>query len=212
MRERFFENVGTETVTEIRKGLFGDVSVCRYRFMLGSVAYETEAVSLEECRKRCGEWLKKRSVAFSGHRKLQGNPNRVLPCLLSEIRACYASGYRLFYTGGAVGFDTLAAEAVLSEKRNCPDMVLVVAVPFNGQDALFSQSAKQRYKRILEEADAAIILSESYSLGCYLRRNDFMLLHSSVLIAYWDGISCGGTSYTVRKALNGKRVVVRNLF
>ena len=201
MRERFFENVGTETVTEIRKGLFGDVSVCRYRFMLGSVAYETEAASLEECRKRCGEWLKKRSV-----------PNRVLPCLLSEIRVCYASGYRLFYTGGAVGFDTLAAEAVLSEKRNFPDMSLVVAVPFNGQDALFSQSAKQRYKRILEEADAVIILSESYYPKCYLRRNDFMLLHSSVLIAYWDGISCGGTSYTVRKALNGKRVVVRNLF
>ena len=98
--------MGTETVTDIRKGLFGDVSVCRYRFMVGSVAYETEAASLEECRKRCAEWLKKRSVAFSGHRKLQGNPNRVLPCLLSEIRACYASGYRLFYTGGAVGFDS----------------------------------------------------------------------------------------------------------
>ena len=212
MRENFFENVGTETVTEIRKGLFGDVSVCRYRFMVGCVAYETEAASLEECRKRCTEWLKKRSVAFSGHRKLQGNPNRVLPCLLSEIRACYASGYRLFYTGGAVGFDTLAAEAVLSEKQNCPDMVLVVAVPFNGQDALFSQSAKLRYKRILEEADAAVILSESYYPKCYLRRYDFMLLHSSVLIAYWNGISCGGTSYTVRKALNGKRVVVRNLF
>ena len=107
--------------------------------------------SLEECRKHCAEWLKKRSVAFSGHRKLQGNPNRVLPCLLSEVRACYASGYRLFYTGGAVGFDMLAAEAVLSEKRNFPDMSLVVAVPFNGQDALFSQSAKQRYKRILRK-------------------------------------------------------------
>ena len=66
--------------------------------------------------------------------------------------------------------------------------------------------------RILEEADAAVILSESYSPECYLKRNDFMLLHSSVLIAYWDGFSCGGTSYTVRKALNGKRVVVRNLF
>lgn len=152
------------------------------------------------------------SVSFSGHRKLQDNPNQVFSRLLSEIRSCYASGYRLFYTGGAIGFDTLAAEAVLSEKRNCPDIVLVVAVPFNGQDALFSQSAKQRYKRILEEADAAIILSESYSSKCYLRRNDFMLLHSSVLIAYWDGISCGGTSYTVRKALAGKRMVVRNLF
>ena len=74
------------------------------------------------------------------------------------------------------------------KKRNFPTCRLVVAVPFNGQDALFSQSAKQRYKRILEEADAAIILSESYYPKCYLRRNDFMLLHSSVLIAYWDGI------------------------
>ena len=152
MRENFFENIGTETVTEISNGLFGDVSICRYRFMVGCIVYETEAASLEECRKHCAEWLKKRSVAFSGHRKLQGNPNRVLPCLLSEVRALYASGYRLFYTGGAVGFDMLAAEAVLSEKRNFPDMSLVVAVPFNGQDALFSQSAKQRYKRILEEA------------------------------------------------------------
>ena len=212
MRVNFFENIGRESVTEVRNGLFGDVSICRYRFMVGGIIYEMEAVSLEEFRKRCADWLKKRSVAFSGHRNLQDNPNRVLSRLLSEIRACYSSGYRLFYTGGAVGFDTLAAEVVLSEKRNCPDMVLVVAVPFNGQDALFSQSAKQRYKQILEEADAAIVLSESYYPKCYLRRNDFMLLHSSVLIAYWDGFSCGGTSYTVKKALNGKRVVVRNLF
>ncbi|WP_300729604.1 SLOG family protein [uncultured Bacteroides sp.] len=212
MRENFFENIGRETVTEVKYGLFGDVSVCRYRFMVGGIVYETEAVSLAECRKRCAEWLKNRSAAFSGHRKMQGNHTRIQFRLLSEIRACYASGYRLFYTGGAVGFDMLAAEAVLSEKQNCPDMVLVVAVPFNGQDAFFSQSAKLRYKKILEEADAAIILSESYYPKCYLRRYDFMLLHSSVLIAYWNGISCGGTSYTVRKALNGKRVVVRNLF
>jgi uncharacterized phage-like protein YoqJ len=46
------------------------------------------------------------------------------------IRYCYKNGARFFYAGGAVGFDTIAAEAVLSLKAELPDIVLIIVVPF----------------------------------------------------------------------------------
>ena len=56
-----------------------------------------------------------------------------------------------------------------------------------------------------------IVLSESYYTRCYLERDEFMVDHSNLLIAYYDGREKGGTYYTVKKATNqGVRVV--NLF
>jgi uncharacterized phage-like protein YoqJ len=63
----------------------------------------------------------------------------------------------------------------------------------------------------MNQADEVIVLSESYYTRCYLERDEFMVDHSNLLIAYYDGREKGGTYYTVKKATNqGIRVV--NLF
>jgi len=56
-----------------------------------------------------------------------------------------------------------------------------------------------------------VVLSEYYYAQCYAHRNDYMISHACRLIAYWDGKSAGGTSYTFNKAQK-KKLVIHNLF
>ena len=129
----------------------------------------------------------------------------------NAVRFCYKNGQRFFYVGGAIGFDTIAAESVLRLKEEFPDIVLIVVVPFPQQDKLFNSSYRNRYFNILNMADEVITISDSFSNFAYLKRNDYMISHSSQLIAYWDEISLGGTSYTVRKAYE-KKLTIYNLY
>ncbi|MDO4932474.1 MAG: hypothetical protein Q4E63_07525 [Prevotellaceae bacterium] len=65
-----------------------------------------------------------------------------------------------------------------------------------------------KYKTILGTVGDIVVLSERYYNGCLLKRNDYMVNHSSRLIANHDGTDKGGTFYTVKKAgQNGLKVV-----
>lgn len=175
------------------------------------MTYETSASSLDVCRKARDKWMKKMSAAFTGHRTIRTNRADLSVSLGEEIRFCYGNGIRFFYVGCAVGFDMMAAYAVLEEKKQYPDIVLVAVVPYAGQDVYFNQVDKQRYAAILCQADKVIVLSGHYYPQCYVHRNDYMLSRACRLIAYWDGRAAGGTSYTFGKALK-KNMVIRNLF
>ena len=87
----------------------------------------------------------------------------------------------------------------------------MVIVPFEGQDRYFTPDSKVRYRRILDQADEVVVLSAAYFQHCYLRRNAYLVNHASRLIAYYDGVGIGGTSYTVRLA-ESKQIPVSNLF
>ena len=105
----------------------------------------------------------------------------------------------------------MAAHTVLEQRKQYPDMVLVAVVPYVGQDVYFNKEDKQRYADILRQADKVVVLSEYYYAQCYAHRNDYMISHACRLIAYWDGKSAGGTSYTFNKAQK-KKLVIYNLF
>ncbi len=137
------------------------------------------------------------SVAFSGHRTYCGDAADALHRTVGEL---YARGFRTFLSGMAVGFDLAAAEAVLELRVRMPDVRLIAAVPFQGQEARFSQSDRERFSRVLSAADVVEVLSPVYHRGCYAVRNDFLVDHARVLVAWYDG-SPGGTHYTVRRAM-----------
>ena len=149
------------------------------------------------------------SVCFSGHRSVPFAKRRELKqCLKSEIAKAYADGYRYFYCGMAMGFDLLAAEAALSLQCELKDLQVIAVVPFRGQSDRWSKEAHAKYGAILRIVDDVVVLSERYFNGCLLKRNDYMVNHSSRLIAYHDGTDKGGTFYTVKKAgQNGLEVV-----
>ncbi len=142
------------------------------------------------------------SAAFTGHRHVPCcDYPHITENLKRTIRDLYKhGGIRNFYCGMAVGFDMLAAETVLGMKEHLPDMTLSAVVPYRKQSERFSPKAKARYEALLGKADDVVILKEEYHDRCFLDRNDYMIDRSLLVIAYYDGVSRGGTSYTVKKA------------
>ena len=151
-----------------------------------------------------------KNVSFTGHRS--GRISQPLLWLyadmVSEIKSLYASGCRNFFSGMAEGGDLVFAKAVLAARNELTDIRLVAAIPFREQSARYSDMNKRLYISLLEEADKTVVLSESYHKGCFHRRNDFLVKHAAIMLAYWDGQPYGGTYYTVKKAIEaGKKIV-----
>ena len=155
---------------------------------------------------------KSKSLAFTGHRTVPvERQNEIRTRLVEAVSFACMSGITCFYSGMAIGFDLMAAETVLSLKGKYPEIRFIAAVPFRRQSCRWTSMEKERYQRIISQADQVIILSEHYFKGCLLRRNDFMLEHSCGVIAYYDGKPYGGTFYTCREAMK-KGMDIVNLY
>ena len=62
--------------------------------------------------------MRDRTVCFTGHRKIPaGQYDILLQRLKDTIVHLISRGYRFFGTGGALGFDTMAAQAVLELRK-----------------------------------------------------------------------------------------------
>lgn len=154
------------------------------------------------------------SVAFTGHRSIPVTEiGRIRTSVRTKVRLLYAMGIRNFISGMALGFDMLAAEEVvfLRERNVCPEIRLVAVVPFRGQSERWNAVERKRYDSLLEKASDVVVLSENYFNSCFFRRNDYMLVHSCGLVAYFDGKPKGGTFYTVRRAREANMEIL-NLF
>lgn len=136
------------------------------------------------------------TAAFTGHRTYDGSAGDLLRRTVGEL---YARGYRTFLSGMAVGFDLAAAEAVAACRDTMPGLRLVAVVPFAGQEVRFPAAGRERYRRVIAAADEVVVLSPVFHRGCYAVRNDYLVDHSSAVVAWYDG-SAGGTHYTVRCA------------
>lgn len=117
--------------------------------------------------------------------------------LRTAIKLAITHGKTMFYTGMAMGTDIWAAEIVLELRGELSefDIKLIAVIPHSGQEAKYPDDLKQRYRRILPEADDHIVLRERYTDGCMQRRNRYMVDNSSMLIAVYSGDG-GGTGYT----------------
>ena len=113
-------------------------------------------------------------------------------------------------SGMACGFDLAAAEAVLALRGECAGMELVAVVPFAGQPDSFSDADKRRYADVLAAADRTVVLADSYSRGCYYRRNDYLVDHAVRVVAWYIRRN-SGTGYTVRRARH-QGIEVLNLY
>ena len=138
------------------------------------------------------ERLREQTAAFTGHRRYGGESDDALHAVVREL---YGRGIRAFWCGMAMGFDLSAAEAVLALREELPGLQLCCAVPFPGQADRFPEADRIRYGRILDRADEVATLAPRYEPRCYLRRDEFMVERSSVVVAWFDG-SRGGTRYT----------------
>lgn len=146
------------------------------------------------------EDLRQKTCCFTGHRRI---PKEALPRLEKrlqrELEALAARGIVYFGAGGALGFDTLAAEAVLRLKQTCPQVKLILVLPSPDQTRGWAAENVRRYEAIRARADKVTYVSSAYGTECLLRRNRRLVDGSAVCLCYLT-TEKGGTAYTVRYA------------
>lgn len=142
-----------------------------------------------------------RCAAFTGHRDIDKTEYTSLARrLFLLIDRLYREGVSVFYCGGALGFDTVAAVTVLNMKHRYPDLRLVMAIPCPEQSERWQGADRALYDSILRRADEVVTLSPHYTKDCMMKRNRYMVDHAEMLIAYVKRES-GGSAATRRYAI-----------
>ena len=74
--------------------------------------------------------MKKQTCCFTGHRKIPPEQyEEIIKRLKSEITAMIQQGVIYFGAGGALGFDTMAAQTVLAFREQYPHINLIQVLP-----------------------------------------------------------------------------------
>ena len=112
-----------------------------------------------------------RTCCFTGHREIPFlRRHHIAKVLKQELEKLIEQGVIYFGAGGALGFDTMAAQTVLSLKSKHPEIKL--------------------------RADKVKYTSIEYTSGCMHKRNRHLVDNSSVCVSYMTK-NTGGTAYTV---------------
>ena len=130
---------------------------------------------------------------FTGHRpeKLSLSEAEVKSLLEKAIDTAIENGFTTFITGMAPGVDIWAAEIVLEKKKHNAALHLICAVPHPGFEKRKTKYEEERYKKIIDNADYTQMICDYYFRACYQRRNEFMVDHSNLVIAVWNGEKSG---------------------
>lgn len=163
--------------------------------------------------------IKEKTACNTGHRPKGlpwGYDETKSSCLRfkADLKQLYIGaikyGLKTFLTGMAEGFDMIAAETIIELKKTFPEVKLIAVIPCKDQEKNWRPSQQERYWNIIAQCDDKIILSNHPTKECFNERNLWMVQHSSVCIACWNGQS-SGTGNTVHFAnKNGCRVRVIN--
>ena len=157
-----------------------------------------------------------KACAFTGHRpgKLPwGYDEKAATCMEFKFRLresleyLIGKGYVDFLSGGALGFDLMAAEMVLSLREKYPWIRLIMVLPFDGQADKWSLEQRNRWLGVIEASDRVVHVSHEYDKGVFFRRNHYLVENATLLLAAYDG-QPGGTAGTVAYAKrHGVKVV-----
>ncbi len=151
------------------------------------------------------------TCCFTGHRCL---PSGVILPLRSAvkdaIRHLLLQGVVYYGVGGAIGFDTLAAEALFELREEFPQLRVILVYPFAGFFSWWSIAEQERYQTLLPLYDKTVCISSTPSREAYLARNRHLVDHSACCVAYCRH-SYGGTAYTLRYAQE-RNCKIWNLF
>lgn len=142
--------------------------------------------------------MRGQTACFTGHRVI---PTERASEIASRLQATLVSlierdGYRFFGAGGALGFDTMAANCVLKLREEYPHIKLILVLPCVSQADRWSDAAKAEYEEIKRKADKVVYTSQEYTRDCMFKRNRHLVDGSSLCVCYLTEKS-GGTAYTV---------------
>jgi uncharacterized phage-like protein YoqJ len=152
---------------------------------------------------------KSATCCFTGHRTmLYEEKQRAAEGIRSAVKSLVKRGVRHFITGGALGFDTVAAATIINMRDNetlfdsdgnTVKISLTLAVPCPSQSDSWSFANKTMYNSIARSADEMIMVSETYTPECMFKRNRYMVERSAYCICYVTQKK-GGSYYTMNYA------------
>ena len=145
--------------------------------------------------------------AFTGHRRIESrHVGRIDDLLSRAIAYAYGEGCRTFVTGGALGFDTLAAKEIIRFRMSHCDVRFKIILPCKNQSEGWSDSQISLYEYTLANADEIEYVADDYSDGCMRDRNMRLAESCDLMIAY-VARPYSGAAQTVRMATRlGKSV------
>lgn len=152
--------------------------------------------------------LREKTVCFTGHRpeKLPDGGNCFSPAtdvIKSMLYRCVKdsidNGMNCFITGCARGVDLWAGEVLMEMRNKGADLHIIAAVPCRDYAKNFTGNDKLVFGELLSCADRIVYISEEYTKSCIRMRNEYMVNHSSRIIAV-IGQSRSGTGQTLRMA------------
>lgn len=159
---------------------------------------------------------KETTCCFTGHRisrlpwrDREDDPRciKLKQTLYDTVEAIYHSGIRHYICGMATGSDLFFCEAVLSLRKQYPDITLEAAIPCPEQAQRWPENLQKRYLSLLSQCDFHTVVSKRYTPDCMLRRNRYMVDQSSVLIAVYNGTAnprsgtCSTMLYAIRQGV-----------
>ena len=154
--------------------------------------------------------MRDKTCCFTGHRDIPTEIKHELFCFTEKvIEDSIRSGYRYFGTGGALGFDTIAALVVLKLKEHYPNIKLILVLPCLTQTQGWKKEDIEIYEDIKRQADKVVYTSQEYKRGCMHKRNRHLVDNSSLCICYLTKVD-GGTFYTVNYA-KGENLEIVNI-
>ena len=136
--------------------------------------------------------MREKTACFTGHRKIPpGSIPELSQRLKNTLLRLIEEGYMYFGAGGALGFDTLAAQCVLSLRKRYSHIKLILVLPCTTQTKGWSKDDIAVYEEIKSQADKVVYTSHDYFRGCmYLTQGK------------------GGTAYTVDYARQNNVCVI----
>jgi len=137
---------------------------------------------------------------FTGHRFIAvEQKNEIKKRLKEEIIKAIEDDFKVFIAGGAIGFDMIASEVVISLKDEY-DISLCLYLPCREHTALWSEGDRLRFDSVFAMADEYYFVSDKpYFDGAMQKRNSAMVEASDMCIAYLKNTH-SGTYQTVRLA------------
>lgn len=153
---------------------------------------------------------KLRACFFTGHRRLPESRLDEIKELIWDKAEKLIIDYdvRYFISGGALGFDTIAAETIAELRELYPHIRLLMYLPCYNQSKIWTAQNQKRYEEMLDAADEILYVTKSdYVDGCMQKRNMRMIKDAFFCIAFCTQ-SRSGTGATLRFAKeSGDKVI-----
>lgn len=144
-------------------------------------------------------------LSATGHRpdKLGGYSNKVLSNLIdTAVAGITKLNPDKIISGMALGWDTAVAIAAIKLK-----IPLIAAVPFKGQERVWTPTSKELYYKILHKAEVVYVCDGGYAPWKLQKRNEYMINNSTTTLALWNGTS-GGTGNCIKYATSKSHNII----